>query len=489
MQKCAVLFSSKISNSFFAFIDQHRLNKEPLENAIEVPEEFLRNPSSWLDASRMESFLSQIVRRYGDIIESVGLESPTLRAWGVLDGVLRMMSSPNDLFVQPERILSYFISPAPILRNAKKENEVISFDAPFSRDKYPLTATYLLSALESLPVYMGRPPAQGRWVANRIEINLSDKQPNLFGDDGGGQQINPQFLQSLVQSLEKSQKELEEKNRELIEKNNELLLAQKELRSKFKYQVQTEKLSNLSEIAAGLAHEVNNPLAYVMSNLLRLNDYIARSQQLVTILVGQDRLNPQVREAMRRMDWDYIVKEYPQVVKEASEGLQRVRDIVKDLSYLAGPNAKQATDRIPSDLNIIAENAIKMVTPNFPKKSKIQKDFRLNKPIPVIPGRIEQALVNLLNNASHAINDGGTVTISTKLKGDLAEIEIEDDGVGMSEETLNHIFTPYYTTKQPGRGTGLGLSIVHSIIEMHDGKINVQSEKGKGSKFTIDLPL
>ena len=165
-----MLFSSKISNSFFAYIDRNRLNEEPLDTLIEVPEEFLRNPSSWLDAGRMENFLFQITKHYGGIVETVGLASPDLRAWGVLDGVLRMMSSPQDLFMQPERILSYFISPAPIIRNAKRDKDIISFEAPFSQKEYPLCAAYVLAALESLPAYMGRPAATGKWVDKNVEI-------------------------------------------------------------------------------------------------------------------------------------------------------------------------------------------------------------------------------------------------------------------------------------------------------------------------------
>lgn len=484
-----MLFSSKISNSFYTFLERNGLSKEPLETTIEVPEEFLRNPSSWLDAGRMENFLFLCVRHYGDIIEPVGHASPELRAWGVLDGVLRMMSSPQDLFMQPDRILSYFISPAPGVKNFKRDHDIFSFEMPFSKTQYPLTAQYLISALESLPIYMGRPLMSAKWEDKTITLNMSENQTNLFGNEGPGQHISPDFLQSLVHSLEQSQKELEEKNRELVEKNNELLLAQKELSSKFKFTVQSEKLSNLAEIAAGLSHEVNNPLAYSMSHLLRLSDYLARAQQLVTILVGQDRMNPQVKEAMRRMDWDYITNEYPQVVKEASGGLQRVRDIVKDLSYLAGPKAAKETQKVPTDLNQLVTQATKMVEPQLPRDSRISLNLRAEKPVPVFPGRMEQVLVNLMNNAAHAIEAGGEVKISTRVRGELAEIDIEDNGSGMDQDTLNSIFTPYFTTKQPGKGTGLGLSIVHSIVEMHDGKIKVQSEKGKGSKFTIDLPL
>ena len=249
-----MLFSSKISNSFFAYLERNQLETQALESLIEVPEEFLRNPSSWLEAGRMEAFLFLCVKQYGDIIEAVGHSSHQLRAWGVLDGVLRMMTNPQDLFLQPERILSYFLSPQPQVRNFRKERDSVSFDSPFPRNQYPLTAQYILAALESLPVYMGRPQTSIKWTDKCIEVSLIENQTTLFGEEGPGHQYKPEFLQSLVGSLEKSQKELEERNRELIEKNNELLMAQKELSSKFRRQIYSEKLSHLSEVAAGDFH-------------------------------------------------------------------------------------------------------------------------------------------------------------------------------------------------------------------------------------------
>lgn len=296
-----------------------------------MPEEFLRNPSSWLEATRMETFLHIVVRHIGDTVIEVGHSSPSLRAWGVLDGVLRMMSNPQDLYMQPERILSYFVSPAPQIRNIRRDKDLISFEMPFSRTQFPLASQFIVAALESLPIYMGRPQAQIRWVDRYVEVQWSENQTQLFGDEGAGQQYSPEFLQSLVTSLEKSQKELEEKNRELVQKSNQLVMVQKELKNK------TEKTvaADLDQLALQLASQVNNPLAFVSSHLLRLNDYIARAQQLVIILIGQDRMTPQVREAMKRMDWNYILAEYPRIVEEANNEISHVREIVKNLSATA----------------------------------------------------------------------------------------------------------------------------------------------------------
>lgn len=327
-----MLLSAKISNSFFQYLESHNSTAlEFIESEIEVPEEFLRNPSSWLEAGRMEAFLHLVVRHAGDQVVEVGHSSPSLRAWGVLDGVLRMMSNPQDLYMQPERILSYFVSPAPSIRNIRRDRDLISFEMPFSRAQFPIASQFLIAALESLPLYMGRPQAQIKWVDRYVEVCWSENQTELFGQEGTGQQYSPEFLQSLVVSLEKGQKELEERNRELVQKNNQLAMVQKELRHK----VEKTGVADLDQLALNLENQVNNPLSMASSHLLRLSDYLARTQQLVTILLGQDRMNPQVREAMKRMDWAYITAEYPRIVAEANQQLGSVRDIVKNLSALA----------------------------------------------------------------------------------------------------------------------------------------------------------
>lgn len=324
-KKRNVLLSAKISNSFFQYLEANSPQVlEVLATEVEFPEEFLRNPSSWLDAGTMESFLHLVVRYCGDIVPEVGHSSPSLRAWGVLDGVLRMMPDPQDLFMQPERILSYFVSPAPQIKNLRRDKDVISFEMPFSRNLHPISSQFLAAALESLPTYMGRPQAHIKWVDRYLEINCSQEQTELFNSEVVGQQYSPEFLQGLVTSLEASQKELEERNRELAQKNNQLVMAQRELKSK----VEDSSKDSQQEIAEKLISQVNHPLALASNHLLRLSDYLARAQQLVTLLVGQDRSNPQVKEAMKRMDWVFITQEYPRLVQEAIDEISKARQLV-----------------------------------------------------------------------------------------------------------------------------------------------------------------
>ncbi len=450
----------------------------------------------------MENFLSAASNHFSaerqnqkssgeSLAELVGHDCLNLHSWGVLDSVLRMMDKPQDIYLHPERFLSYFISPTPPLlkldSQAESSLEKCSFEISISSFDYPLTTKYLQTALEALPTFFGRENAQVHWIGKIVDINWETKQDSLFETNELERNIKPDLVDTLMTSLEKKQRELEIKNRELIEKNKLLEEAQRKLESQYRERVFSEKLSTLSELASSIAHEINNPLAYVMSNMMRINDYFIRAQQLITILIGQDRLNPAVQEAMRRMDWNIVQKDFPEVVQEVHDGLQKVRGIVKDLSFITGKNSDD--ERVRADLNEVVGSAVKMVKHQVPQDVSIDSHLLLNQAIPIYPLRLEQALVNILNNAVQAIDGKGTVRVVTRPKGERAEIEISDTGRGMDEEKLKSIFKPFYTTKQPGKGTGLGLSIAHSIVEMHSGGIKVTSEPGRGSTFSIDLPL
>ncbi len=495
------------------YLENQRVSLEGLYSSFDIPEELLRDPSSWMEAKQMENFLkvasnyfsleksgeksgerSEAESSSENLAELVGHDCLKLHSWGVLDSVLRMMDKPQDIYLHPERFLSYFISPTPpllALNSANEAAEKSSFEISISSFDYPLTTKYLQAALEALPTFFGRDNAFVKWTGKIIDINWETNQDSLFETAALERNVKPDLVETLMKSLEKKQKELEFKNRELLEKNKLLEEAQKKLESQYKEKIYSEKLSTLSELASSIAHEINNPLAYVMSNMMRINDYFIRAQQLITILIGQDRLTPPVQEAMRRTDWSLVQKDFPEIVREVHEGLQKVKAIVKDLSFITGKASDEP--KVSIDLNQIVNSAVKMVSHQVPENVKIDSHLLLSQNVSVFPVRLEQALVNILNNAVQAIDGKGVVRVVTRHRmikgGTRAEIEISDTGIGMDDEKLKSIFKPFYTTKQPGKGTGLGLSIAHSIIEMHSGDIQVKSEPGRGSTFSIDLPL
>lgn len=301
---------------------------EGLYEFSDLPEEFLRDPSCWLDAQKCEHFLGNINREYGAklnnhvLMESVGHSCHELWSWGVLDSVLRMMPKAQDVFLQPHRFLSYFISPAPELTQLHRESEAIRFEMPWVAEEYPLTSEYLRAALESLPAYLGKQRALVRWRGHQIYIGWSEAQRSFFEKEENEAHFKPELVSAMRQSLELAQQELEEQKRELVNKDCQI----------DKYRVQLESLSRMSGTSSEVirefseARKLDERLELIRSQLRRLDDYMVRAQQLVTILVGQDRKNAQVLEAMKRVDWDYLRTVFPRLVKDMSEslgGLQR----------------------------------------------------------------------------------------------------------------------------------------------------------------------
>jgi hypothetical protein len=236
--------------------------------------------------------------------------------------VLRMMPRPQEIFRQPQRFLSYFISPEPPVENLVTTDSSIEFDLPVSSEIYPLVTSYLKAAFESLPVYVGQPLAQATWTDIHLKLNWASEQESIFEQDPG-HQISPELLNSVVASLEKHQRELEEKNRELQERNEQLSKAQKEMEAQIAERVQLEGM--LHEPVHKLDWMDEGSVSVLKGNVAKLSDYMVRAQQLITMLVGQDRLKPAVKEAMRRTDWERVKVQFPQTVHESRSILEQTQ--------------------------------------------------------------------------------------------------------------------------------------------------------------------
>jgi hypothetical protein len=327
-----MLFSCKISSAVITFFERQGEDLTPLLESTTVPEEFLRDPSYWLKAEDMESFLESALRlshEEGALFQKVGHSGPQLRSWGVLDSVIRMMPKPQEILAQPQRFLSYFISPEPPAEKIQHSEDSISFDLPISSEIYPLVTSYLKAAFESLPVYVGKPLAQCLWQDIHIQINWPADQESIFGQDPG-HQISPELMRSIVGQLETHQKDLERKNQELQHRNEELIITQKEIESEI-----AEKLNfngNQKKLEKGVAEDLHHlefidegSIQILKNNLARLSDYMVRSQQLITLLVGQDRLKPSVKEAMRRTDWEKVKMQFPVTVGESQRILEKTQ--------------------------------------------------------------------------------------------------------------------------------------------------------------------
>lgn len=330
-----MFFSCKISNSFINFLEDKGEDISFMYESAPLPMELLRDPSYWIAAPMLESFLLSVVNqkwknKYHDLTQEVGHHNPELHAWGVLDSVLKMMTHPKEIFHQPERFLAYFISPEPPIENLAKNEKFISFDLPLVAEQYPLISKYLISAFESLPKYSGQGLAICEWQHIHLKITWPQISESLFQKETAPQ-ISPVFLQNIIEDLQKNQKDLEEKNRELMRVNDELLLAQKQLNKSARipenqqFSLTAETPLENQKANFGMMDSADEEANKIGHNLARLHDYMVRAQQLITILSSQAKMNSGIKEAMRRMDWDYVKSQYPMTISECTEALRKLQ--------------------------------------------------------------------------------------------------------------------------------------------------------------------
>jgi signal transduction histidine kinase len=265
----------------------------------------------------------------------------------------------------------------------------------------------------------------------------------------------------------------------LAEQNQALREAQAAL-------VQNEKLAGLGRLAAGMAHEINNPIAYVSNNLTVLRrDMLAAMEVLDAYRQGRA---DDAKRLAEEMDLAYFQENLTRTCDRSLDGLQRVRDVVQNLRDFARLDEAEFKE---ADLNAALESALEILRHESKAKDiRLQTHFEPLPPVLCHPGKINQVFLNLLLNAVDASGPGGTVTARTRLDGaNGVVVEIEDQGCGIKPEHLAHLFEPFFTTKPVGQGTGLGLSVSFGIVRDHGGVIEVASEVGRGSTFRVRLPL
>ena len=260
--------------------------------------------------------------------------------------------------------------------------------------------------------------------------------------------------------------------------------------------LQAEKMASLGQLAAGVAHELNNPISFVHSNLGTLASYLKDIFAIVdAYAVAEAAAGPAQAEAAAAAialktskNYDFLREDIAALMLESRDGLDRVRTIVEDLK---GFSRASEIDWEWADINRCIDTTLNIVWNELKYKCTVVKDCAQDLPaVHCLPSQINQVVLNLLVNASQAIDGKGEITICTRRSGDAAvEMVISDTGKGIAAENLQRIFDPFFTTKPVGQGTGLGLSIVWNIIGKHHGKISVSSVVGKGTSFTITLPI
>lgn len=289
---------------------------------------------------------------------------------------------------------------------------------------------------------------------------------------------------SILEGAE-NKKKLESSYTEIKSSHEKLQQAQSQL-------VQSEKMASLGQLAAGVAHEINNPIGFVLSNVGTLKEYsgiISKYIQLSSDIIKDQsgQKVDEINELDNNEDLSFILEDINAIMKDCSDGLRRVKEIVANLKSFARSDEEESND---FDVNECIENTIKIVWNEL--KYKVTLDKNLAENLPLIKGhegQVGQVVMNMLVNGAHAIDERGEISISTMLNNGSVLIKIKDTGKGMSEEVMGKIFNPFFTTKGVNEGTGLGLSISYGIVESHGGSIAVDSKEGEGTEFIISIPV
>lgn len=289
----------------------------------------------------------------------------------------------------------------------------------------------------------------------------------------------------LTEKLRAAESRLQAQVAELERVNQALSNAQMQL-------LQAEKLSSIGQLAAGVAHEINNPISFVDANLGELRKYTQGLLRLVEAYetLAADPLNPVRRKAVdfvaTHIELSYLRKDLPTLFDETVEGLKRVSGIVRDLKDFSRIDT---SDWGPADLHAGIDSTLNVLRHETRDKVNIVKDYGALPTVDCALAQINQVVMNLVVNAVQATPEHGTITLRTRCVGDTVLIEVEDTGGGIAPEHLARVFEPFFTTKPVGQGTGLGLSLSYGIIQRHGGELSVRSELGSGATFTIRLPV
>jgi signal transduction histidine kinase len=338
-----------------------------------------------------------------------------------------------------------------------------------------------------------------RQARDDLEIKIEERTQELFAANEELMAMNEE-LQNSYAGLEteviqrvQAVEQVEQINRQLEKAFTELKNAQSQI-------IQQEKMASIGQLAAGVAHEINNPMAFIISNLGSLKKYsnkiiqfVSSQEKALAELVkveGADNetmasIHKNIEETKRSLKIDFIMRDIEELLTEALEGADRVKIIIQDLKGFA----RIANESAMADINEGIESTINIIWNELKYKAKLEKEFSK---IPLTKcnlGQLNQVFMNILLNAVQAIEIQGEIRVKTWTESNSIFISIADTGTGIPSEILTRIFEPFFTTKEVGKGTGLGLSVTYDIIKRHEGEIRVESELGKGTTFTIIIPV
>ena len=288
-----------------------------------------------------------------------------------------------------------------------------------------------------------------------------------------------QTLARRVEELEKAHAEVQAINKRLKDTQQQLL--------------QSEKMASIGQLAAGVAHEINNPIGYVHSNLGSLEGYVNDIFRMIEVYAGVERSHPgeaaifaEAKALREKLDIDFLKDDVHALLAETREGIGRVKKIVQDLKDFSRTGAEDEWQW--ADLHKGIDSTLNIVNNEIKYKAKVVKEYGTLPEIECLPSQLNQVFMNLLVNASHAIEGQGTITVRTGADEHSLWVTVSDTGSGIAPENLKRIFEPFFTTKPVGKGTGLGLSLSYGILQKHGGRLEVESELSRGTTFRVILP-
>lgn len=293
----------------------------------------------------------------------------------------------------------------------------------------------------------------------------------------------------MAENLQTLYTELENK---VKERTKELETANNELKSTQAMMVHSEKMRSLGQLVAGITHEINNPVNFIYGNMVHLKNYSNALIEIINVYENfegdlSEEHKQELKKLKEKLELSFIKEDLPLLIKSCHDGTERTKDIILDLK-----NFSRVDEMVINDMDLPKEidTTLSILRNKIKTGIKIVKEYDDNLPlVECYGGQLNQVFMNILDNACYAIRDEGNIYIRIHKKEKDVIMEFEDTGCGMNAEQLEKIFEPFYTTKPVGEGSGLGMSISYKVIQNHNGTIDVESTEGKGTKFTIKLPI
>lgn len=281
---------------------------------------------------------------------------------------------------------------------------------------------------------------------------------------------------------------------DLLRANEELTVLNARLSATQDKLVQSEKLASIGQLAAGVAHEINNPIGYIFSNFGTLEKYLDQVFQMLAAYEAAEAAmaatpqGAQLKALREEIELDYLKEDIPTLMNESREGITRVRKIVQDLKDFSRVDASQ--EWVWANLHRGIDSTLNIVNNEIKYKADVVREYGAIPDVECLPSELNQVFMNLLVNAAHAITaERGTITIRSGGDDTSVWVEVQDNGSGIPPDVVGRIFDPFFTTKPVGKGTGLGLSLSYGIVKKHHGQIEVSSVVGEGTTFRITVPV